>query len=388
MEYIHTKNNRLNALKKLITLGLIILLVLTTIITTQIPGATSNTTNVEWDVTLDFRETSGKIDYVVFGEAPDANDGSPHDSYDVMKPPAPMQPYLRAWFDDNLPMPYNMLWEDYRQHPDTEKVWDLYVRWKSSSPDPTIVTISWDLSEFDGNEYDSIILNRYNPSSHEWEFAVDVLTEDTYTYTPRWYNEQWLTDHFQIVAMTDITPPETTCELEGELEGDVYISDVIVTLEAVDDRSGVDYTMYSIDGDKWQKYEGPFVVPEDGEHIVRFYSVDYAENKEDNQSCTFTIQHPCYVEIEIAGDFRVNAVIKNTGEEDIADLEWSITLEKGLVFIGREKTGVIESLPAGKEEPIHSFVFGIGRPIITVTAGCAELTVRDYLLILIFLIEI
>ena len=82
MENIYTKNNKSNVLKKAITFGLTTFLVVTAIITTQIPGATSNTTNVEWDVTLDFRETSGKIDYVVFGEASDANDGPPHDSYD------------------------------------------------------------------------------------------------------------------------------------------------------------------------------------------------------------------------------------------------------------------------------------------------------------------
>lgn len=364
---------------KLKAFGLILLLIISIIITTQV----TSMSNIEWDVTLDFRETGGKMDSAVFGEATDGNDGPPPDDYDMIKPPPPMQPYLRAWFDDGLQMPYDKLWEDYRGYPDTEKIWDLYVQWKSSNPDITEITIEWDPDEFDGHEYDSIILNRYNFSAEEWEFATNMLTEDEYEYTPRRFNEMWLIDHFQIVAVTDVTPPETTCELEGELENGIYVSNVIVTLEATDDISGVAGTYYKIDDDAWEEYIGtPFVVSENGEHTILFYSVDYAENIEPENECTFIIEHPCYIELEIRGDFGVSAVIKNTGEEDLSNIEWSITLKKGLVLFGREKTGVIENLPAGGEAEIFSFIFGIGFPEITVTAGCAEETSRAFLLVI------
>lgn len=71
--------------------------------------------DVTWDVQMTTMETTnGTTDYVVFGEAPDARDGPPADSYDVVKPPEPMKPYTRIWLKDNLPVPYNLLWKDYR----------------------------------------------------------------------------------------------------------------------------------------------------------------------------------------------------------------------------------------------------------------------------------
>ena len=166
---------------------------------------------VVWSVTLDFNEYGGKNDYVVFGEAATANDGPPHDSYDTPKAPVPQSPYIRAWFDDGLPTPpYPWLWKDYRHYPDTDKTWDLYAEWESDSSAPTNVTISWDISEFGDCEYDSVILTRYDPSDEEWDFAADMIIEEEYTYAPRWFSVQWLTDHFQINATMDTTPPEIT----------------------------------------------------------------------------------------------------------------------------------------------------------------------------------
>jgi len=132
---------------------------------------------VKWDITLNFIEDGGKNDYVVFGEASDANDVPPYDSYDVMKPPAPMQPYLRAWFDDSLLYPYDLLWGDYRRYPDTDKTWDLYVRWVNSGYTPTNVTISWDNSKFDDSEYNYVGL--YNNSGG---FLTDMRAADQYAF--------------------------------------------------------------------------------------------------------------------------------------------------------------------------------------------------------------
>ncbi|GAH49149.1 unnamed protein product, partial [marine sediment metagenome] len=144
-----------------------------------LPGAVAVTNNgtrtissdlgIIWDVTLNFVEPSGMNDYVIFGEATDANDGEPPDSYDAPKPPLPMPPYLRAWFDDGLSSPYHNLWDDYRMYPDTFKVWDLYVRWKTSNATPINIDMTWDTSEFVGIEYEYITLNRYNRSTGEWD---------------------------------------------------------------------------------------------------------------------------------------------------------------------------------------------------------------------------
>jgi hypothetical protein len=76
---------------------------------------------------------------------------------------------------------------------------------------------------------------------------------------------------------------------------------------------------------------------------------------------------------DIAGGFGVSAVIKNTGEGNATDVEWSITLDGGLIILGKETKGTITTIPAGDEETIKSgLIFGIGKPTITITAECFE----------------
>jgi hypothetical protein len=114
---------------------------------------------IAWDCTLNFSESSGKTDSIVFGEAPDANDGPPADVHDVVKSPPPMYPYIRAYLKDNLPIPYNFLWSDYRQYPDTAKVWNLSIRWEPEDGEsPTTLTISWSTTEVVGSEYSTVNL--------------------------------------------------------------------------------------------------------------------------------------------------------------------------------------------------------------------------------------
>ena len=289
---------------------------------------------IEWNITLNFNEDGGKLDYVIFGEAPDANDGEPADIYDSPKPPAPQTPYIRAWFDDNLSMPYNKLWEDYRHYPDTEKVWDLYAKWECYVSNITNITISWDIGGFTGCEYTSVVLWRYDPFDMEWDFVADMLISNNYVYTPRWFNEQWLIDNFQIIAgVQDITPPETTCTLDGEKEGDIYVGPVTVTLNVTDDMSGVNYTMYNVDMMGEYEYVDPFVVSDYGDHIIRFYSVDNAGNVESEKNCTFTIKTPditppvttCTLDGELVGSIYVSDVtVTLTATDDMSGINYTM----------------------------------------------------------------
>lgn len=179
--------------RKIVVFGIALLIIISMSMVIKIStGATKNDDAV-WAVTLDFRETGGKIDYVVFGEASDANDGPPHDSYDTPKPPAPMQPYLRAWFDDSLLYPCDLLWGDYRRYPDTSKVWNLSVQWM---PDdyvtPTIATISWNINEIDVSEYNSVVLFDVSASS----VVAEMLVDTDYIFTAA----AMMPKDFQIIA--------------------------------------------------------------------------------------------------------------------------------------------------------------------------------------------
>jgi len=119
----------------------------------------SRTNAIVWDVSLHFNEPGSAYDYVIFGEAPDANDGPPADAYDTVKPPAPMPSYIRACFNDNIPFPYNQLWKDYRHYPAMSKVWNLSVQWvPEDSESSTTITISWSSSEINTTDYVSILL--------------------------------------------------------------------------------------------------------------------------------------------------------------------------------------------------------------------------------------
>ncbi|GAI49177.1 unnamed protein product, partial [marine sediment metagenome] len=135
--------------------------------------------------TLDFNEDSENHDNVIFGEAPDACDGptgsgpSGNDAYDIQKPPAPPDTYIRAWFEDGLYYPFNCLQEDYRQYPDTSKVWNLSVQWMPSDyTSPTNATISWDTAEIDDSEYNSVVLYDGLTSS----VVADMLVDTDYTF--------------------------------------------------------------------------------------------------------------------------------------------------------------------------------------------------------------
>ena len=174
-------------LNKLWTKGLVIGIILLFFGVSVVPIIRAP--GITWDVTLSFTNPGGQNDHVVFGEAPDANDGPLNDTYDVVKPPASPTPYIRAWLNDNLPVPYDSLWGDYRQYPSVSKVWNLTVQWMpSSGSSPTTITISWNLNEFIGCEYTSV-----NLSTEAGTPLQNMLVNNNYVisncpaYTPQNY---------------------------------------------------------------------------------------------------------------------------------------------------------------------------------------------------------
>lgn len=89
----------------------------------------------------------------------------------------------------------------------------------------------------------------------------------------------------------DTSPPATAIVLSGTTSlNDWFISDVLVTLNAADDFSGVDYTEFSYDGINWHLYSGSFVISIDGDYTIYYRSTDIAGNTEIAQSVTFKIR--------------------------------------------------------------------------------------------------
>jgi len=167
----------------------------------------------------------------------------------------------------------------------------------------------------------------------------------------------------------DTSAPVTTCILTGEMDGPVYISDVTVTLNATDAGSGVNSTLYKLDGGAWTSYIAPFVVADNGTHTATYYSIDKVGNVENPSNSTFTVSHHAIMEISVKGGIGVTATIKNVGIANRFLIPWSISLTGGHIILGKGKSGTIMQLNSGAEESEKLMVFGLGKTTISVTAG-------------------
>ena len=78
----------------------------------------------------------------------------------------------------------------------------------------------------------------------------------------------------------DRTAPVTTVDVAEPLGSGWYGGAVEVTLTAHDSLSGAARTMYAVGDEEPQRYDGPFSFARDGEHEIRFWSVDKAGNAE------------------------------------------------------------------------------------------------------------
>ena len=173
----------------------------------------------------------------------------------------------------------------------------------------------------------------------------------------------------------DVTPPQTTCVLQGTLVDDVYVSDVEVTLSATDDITGVESTMYQLDDGPWETYVEPILVTLDGLHMLRYYSMDYAGNIETENTTEFSIQHAPDLEISISGGFGIKIKVSNLGLTNLSDEPWNLSVLGGLLFFGRHSTGELD-INASEEVTLNAFVFGVGKTTITFSIASQEKTVQ------------
>jgi len=185
----------------------------------------------------------------------------------------------------------------------------------------------------------------------------------------------------------DITPPITTCSLTGEMESGIFISNVTVTLTATDNQSGVQYTKYKLDTDEWITYTEPFIVTDDGNHTLLFYSIDRNGNIEEEQTRTFTIQHHPLLSLTITGGKGVSVLIENRGLVPVNKVPWRINLTGGIILKGASKEGMIPQLLPGQQKILTSSIIGFGKTIITATVDDTKTTAKGFVL-LIFVIGV
>ena len=209
-----------------------------------------------------------------------------------------------------------------------------------------------------------------------------VIPSDVFVYTPNpdWYGVDSFTyrvfDGSEYSALAtvkiivldvidDATPPVTQISFDGiSSDKGWYISDVVVTLTAIDDFY-VASTMYSLDLKNWFTYTGPFTIATDGINTIHYYSTDAVGNKEPAKSTTFVI------DTDITGPI---ITIMYTGDAtDGSPGYWTVTVldaESGIDWI----TIMIDSILVGTLPGDYAVPNLLGIHTIEVNAANADLT--------------
>ena len=187
-------------------------------------------------------------------------------------------------------------------------------------------------------------------------------------------------------------PPNNPAQPDGPTTGTTNV-EYVYTTTAVDPESQQVFYLWSWGDDTQSPWLGPFDsgVPAEASHqwdTAGTYTV-MVKAKDDlglesgwSPSLPVHIHQSPPLEIEeITGGLGVTVQVSNIGDVEASNVTWSITLDGGVVPVGRVTTGVLKEIQPGYSAQIRTgFLLGLGRITITVTADVAEKTVSALLL--------
>ncbi|MEK7534007.1 MAG: peptidoglycan DD-metalloendopeptidase family protein, partial [Patescibacteria group bacterium] len=156
--------------------------------------------------------------------------------------------------------------------------------------EPIQITYSYkDADLFNINE-DTLKLYFFNDQTSQWEALSSIfLDKDSKTITA----ETTHLSHFALMGeVKDNVAPTTDIILSGDKgEDNWYRSSVNVELNAKDNNNGVglQYTLYTVNGEDWFEYKDSLVFDNEGTHNITYQSIDRAENTEERKTITFYI---------------------------------------------------------------------------------------------------
>ena len=110
-----------------------------------------------------------------------------------------------------------------------------------------------------------------------------------------------------------------------------------------------------------------------GSYLVKAHAKDIYNTTSDWSDPLLVEVHEPLLEIDsITGGFGVFITLKNAGEEYLKVIGWNITLNGGLILLGKYRIGLVPSLPVGESETVKSFVLGLGKTTIKVHAWSSQ----------------
>jgi hypothetical protein len=233
-------------------------------------------------------------------------------------------------------------------------------------------TVAWQLSE--GNLNDIVMYdidnNKYTRVTNTSQFASETypsIYENTIVYSYFYYDKVNGTILYGLKMYNIGTGDETTIFTAGEPTGSTpeIFGDIIVY-----SVTGVSLNLYDLStNEDIPIYEGVFLTTpwNLNENYVLFTVLSEGVY-------LYKYNNPPVIEIGniTGGLFKVNAVIKNTGDAAATNVQWSIKLTGGLIILGKESSGTIPTIAAGATADISSkLILGLGKTIMTVTADTA-----------------
>jgi PKD repeat protein len=229
--------------------------------------------------------------------------------------------------------------------------------------------------------------------SYEWDFGDGAATTGvtvSHTYVSQGIYQVTLTvtdntgntdnQTMWVYIDTDNQPPQTP-SLLGTQNGKNDTS-YNYTFWAIDPNGDDVYYYLNWGDDYWfggaVGWIGPFksgeqvtlqkTFEEKGNYTVRVKAKDRYDAKGDWTLLQVGITD-ILLDIAIRGGMSVSATITNNGTVALRNMNWSIVLDGTLIFIGKTKTGTIETLAVGESVTVKDFVIGFGKTGILVTVG-------------------
>jgi len=175
-------------------------------------------------------------------------------------------------------------------------------------------------------------------------------------------------------------PPDTPGAPDGPEEGVTGV-EYTFTASTTDPNGDQIYYMFDWGDGTFSDWLGPenSSMPIEGSHAwdgagdynIRVKAKD-VNDSESNWSDAHTISIVPGPELEIGiikgGLFKVKTTIKNIGKGNATNVDWRITLEGGIILLGKETSGT-DNIPADDDITIAStLIFGIGPTKIIVSA--------------------